>query len=249
MRGALLAPCLWLMVPAPVAAEEICQDGAHDIARACFTNRTGAVPYGHDVLGDTPEWTHLEVYPSAHGTDPPIRYALENHIFEDLAPRIMDLDADGKDEIVGVQSSFLKGARLSVFGLSARGDVTLLAATPYIGRRNRWLAPLGAADLDGDGHIELAFVDRPHLAKTLRVWRYKSQNLDAVASAPGFTNHRIGAAYIVGGIRTCGNGAEMLTADAGWRTIMATRLKDGVLESRALGPYSRDAIERALSCQ
>ena len=34
------------------------------------------------------------------------------------------------------------------------------------------LAPLGAADLDGDGKIELAYIDRPHLAKILRIWRF-----------------------------------------------------------------------------
>jgi hypothetical protein len=50
-------------------------------------------------------------------------------------------------------------------------DVRLLAATPHIGSANRWLAPIGAADLDGDGRVEIAYVDRPHLARTLRIWR------------------------------------------------------------------------------
>ena len=44
-----------------------------------------------------------------------------------------------------------QGARLAIYD-----ETGLVSATPYIGRSNRWLAPLGAGDLDGDGNIELA---------------------------------------------------------------------------------------------
>jgi hypothetical protein len=56
-------------------------------------------------------------------------------------------------------------------GASAPMQPVPLASTPWIGQRFRWLAPVAAADLDGDGAMELAYVDRPHLARTLRVWR------------------------------------------------------------------------------
>jgi hypothetical protein len=76
-----------------------------------------------------------------------------------------------------------------------------------IGQRNRWLAPIGAADLDGDGRVEIAYVDRPHLARTLRVWRSRpGGTLTEIATATGLTNHRIGEAFITGGIRDARRG-------------------------------------------
>ena len=104
-----------------------------------------------------------------------------------------------------------------------------ITATPAIGQAFRWLAPLGAADLDGDGRVEIAYVDRPHLAKTLRIWRYDptARTLNEVAQAPGVSNHRIGWAHIPGGLRNCGTGPEMILADADWQSILALRLTKG----------------------
>ena len=79
------------------------------------------------------------------------------------------------------------GARLAIYGVGGR-----ITANDWIGRRIRWLAPIGAADFDGNGTIEIAYVDRPHLAKTLRVWRYRTGTLTQIATRPGVTNHRIG---------------------------------------------------------
>jgi len=59
---------------------------------------------------------------------------------------------------------------------------------------------VGAADLDGDGFVEVAFIDRPHLAKVLRVWRYVDGDFAEVAVMDGVTNHRIGEPDIAGGI-------------------------------------------------
>ena len=81
------------------------------------------------------------------------------------------------------------------------GDLRLVAATPNIGQRNRWLAPVAAADLDGDGATEIAYVDRPHLARRLRIWRFEGGSLTEIAALPGLTNHRIGEAFITGGLR------------------------------------------------
>ena len=41
------------------------------------------------------------------------------------------------------------------------------AATPFIGTPRRWLAPVGVADLDGDGRAEIAYVETPHRDKVL----------------------------------------------------------------------------------
>ncbi len=106
------------------------------------------------------------------------------------------------------------------------------------------------ADLDGDGLIEIAYIDRPHLAKTLRVWRFMDGASGPVAELSGLTNHRIGERDIGGGIRDCGNGPEMITANADWTQVMATTLTDGQLTTRAIGAHvDRGSFATALACE
>ncbi len=207
--------------------------------------------YRHGVLGDEVEWgaitLGLDRCPGC--TEPlPDRVTLrlpETRVFEDVAPRLADVDGDGLPEVVVVETDLSLGARLAIYDAAG-----LVAATPFIGQTHRWLAPVGVADLDGDGAVELAYVDRPHLARTLRVWRYANGALTEVASAPGLTNHRIGEPTIGGGLRLCEDRPEMVTADADWARIVGTRLVDGVLVSRDLGPFEgRASLTAALSCQ
>jgi hypothetical protein len=198
--------------------------------------------YAHGILGDAIEWGTLEVV-TADGVR---RFVLPaSRVFEDVAPRVVDLDMDGTPEVVVVETLNSQGAQLAVY--DATGKIT---ATPHIGRTNRWLAPIGAADLDGDGTVEIAYIDRPHLAKTLRVWRYENGALAPVADLEGLTNHRIGEADIGGGIRDCGAGPEMITASADWTRVMATTLSDGTLQTRVLGEHiDRSSFAAAMDCQ
>ncbi len=91
-------------------------------------------------------------------------------VFEDRRVRLVDLDGNGRDEAVVIQSYLDEGAALSVFALGADG-VDVVSEVPAIGRLNRWLNPVGAADFDGDGVIELAYVETPHIGgkRALRV--------------------------------------------------------------------------------
>lgn len=127
-------------------------------------------------------------------------------MFEDLAPRLVEGD-DGLPLVMAVESGMARGARLALY--DARG---LYAATPFIGRANRWLALIGAGGLDGGGWPVIAYAGRPPLAETLRIWRLKDGRLAEVASAPGRTNHRIGGDFISSGLRDCGSGPEIITA-------------------------------------
>ncbi|WP_372887791.1 FG-GAP repeat domain-containing protein [Shimia sp.] len=203
--------------------------------------------YAHGVLGDAIEYGGLEMR-LRDGRR--LRLTLpETSVFEDLAPRLADLDGDGAPELVTVESSATLGARLAIYD-----ETGLVAATPHIGRRNRWLAPLGAADLDGDGRIELAYIDRPHLAKTLRIWRYekagKQVRVTEIAVQPGLTNHRIGEDFISGGIRDCGQGPEIVTANGDWSRVVISRLADGRITSRDAGRYENKAsLDAALGCR
>ena len=173
----------------------------------------------------------------------------EELVFEDTAPRLADVDGDTRPELIVVESHRDRGARLAVWGF-ADGQVTRRAATPFIGTRFRWLSPLGAADLDGDGAIELSYVDRPHLARVLRVWRWQDGSLVEVAALTGVTNHQYGAPEIGGGIRRCGAGPELVLADAAWRRVLAVTLAEGALTRRDIGPYDGpDSFAAALDCR
>ncbi len=199
--------------------------------------------YPHAVLGDEIEYGALVLkYLPGHA-----KYTIrlpEERVFEDIEPRLVDIDQDGKREVMLVESHKAKGARLALYNGGG-----LIAATPYIGTRFRWLAPLGAADLDRDGHIEVAYIDRPHLAKTLRVWRFKDGTLTEIATLPGLTNHKIGWDYIPGGIRSCGDTPEMVLASANWSRIMAVSLADGTLHAKDIGAYTGpESLNRALTC-
>lgn len=167
-----------------------------------------------------------------------------DRVFEDIEARRIDIDGDGKLEVLIVESHRDKGARLAIY--TGNG---LMAATPYIGRRFRWLAPIGAADFDGDGAMDIAYIDRPHLAKTLRVWTYRNGGLTQTAMAQGLTNHKIGQDYISGGVRNCTGTPEMITLNANFSQIMATTLSDETLISAVIAPYlGKQSIDDALKC-
>ncbi|MEM7723538.1 MAG: VCBS repeat-containing protein [Pseudomonadota bacterium] len=213
--------------------------------------------YPHGALGDPVEGGVLEVLVRDDATCRTTRITLpEVEVFEDTAPRLVDLDGDGAAEIIVVQAHARLGARLVVYGLGPDGgSIDLRAATPNIGTRNRWLAPLGAADLDGDGAMEIAFVDRPHLARTLQVWRYQTADdgtatLTQIASRDGLTNHRFGDPTIPGGIRRCDGPPEMIITDSQWTRVLATTLtRDGDLRTRDIGSWSQGALTAALRCR
>ncbi|WP_299045332.1 VCBS repeat-containing protein [uncultured Tateyamaria sp.] len=237
-RGALQKVRPWLMslalvvLAGPVSADVI--------AAARYTEPTDR--YAHGILGDAIEWGALEL----EMTDGAIRRFVlpRDHVFEDVAPRLADLDGDGAPEVLVVETDVMAGGAFAIYG--AQGKIT---ETPHIGTRNRWLAPLGAADLDQDGVVEIAYIDRPHLAKTLRIWRYKDGTLTDVAAMPGLTNHRIGEVDIAGGIRTCNGVPEMILATANWSDLVALRW-DGTTFQRATlgGDTTRPAFARAMAC-
>ena len=215
--------------------------------------------YQHGVLGDAIEGTRVRLVTPRAWNDCGVMFAFagQDHVFEDTAPRLADFNGDGIDEVIVVRSSLTQGAQLVVYREPTTYNETgfpdmmpMLAATPYIGQRNRWLAPIGAADLDGDGTMEIAYIDRPHLAKTLRIVSIDGDVLAEEIAGAGFTNHRIGERDIAGGIRDCGDGPEMIVASADWSQLVAVTYDGDTLSARQIGTdTTRPAFAKAMACQ
>ncbi|MDH3194940.1 MAG: hypothetical protein OEL78_01360 [Hyphomicrobiales bacterium] len=161
-----------------------------DIRKAWFAGPTDI--YGHGILGDRIEAAML-VAQDAGGTRHKIA-AGAGVVFEDLQPRLADLDGDGRTEIVAIRTFTDAGASLAVYGL-VRGKLSLLAQTPPIGLPSRWRNPSAIADFDARPGLEIAEVVTPHIGGTLRLWRFDraAGALEAVADAFGFSNHFIGS--------------------------------------------------------
>jgi hypothetical protein len=165
--------------------------GTRDIAWAWLGSPTNRYP--HKALGSPTHAGSLHVQPSAGA--PKVReliYTLPLHqVFEDLTVRLVDLDADGKDEIIVIQSDALRGSAVVVYGV--RGNALVeLARSPYAGSTFLWLNPVGVADFDGDGKLDIASVITPHIGGTLTLYHYRPPALVPFASAMDTSNHRMG---------------------------------------------------------
>lgn len=218
------------------------QGAAETIVGATFKGPT--TRYAHGVLGDAIEFTTLVIETEDWAHRARYRFELdERHVFEDLAPRLWDITGDGAPEVVVIETDMSRGGSLAVYDQTGK-----IAETEHIGRRNRWLAPVGAADLDGDGRIEVAFVDRPHLAKTLRVFEWDGTRLVPEYDVAGVTNHRIGEDFISGGLRTCAGGPELVLANADWSDVVAVRFGNSGPQVQVLGRFSASNLAAALVC-
>lgn len=180
--------------PEPVRDARIATGGG-DIAEAWYAGET--TRYRHGALGDAIEAESLAVQ-LADG--PMASYRLgPDEVFEDLEPRIVDLDRDlvGRDEVVAIVSSLDRGAAVTVFAIGPDGEgrpaLLQLARSRPIGTANRWLNIAGIADFDGDGFIEIAYVDRPHILGDLVFLEWRGGRLAEQARLGGYANHMNGS--------------------------------------------------------
>jgi hypothetical protein len=162
--------------------------GSLDIDEAWLIEPT--TRYGHGVLGDAIEAAGLLVV-MLGGRRLEYRLA-DDSVFEDLQPRVADLDGDGREEVIVVHSKPGAGAALAVFHVEGR-RLRLRAETPAIGFSNRWLNPVGVGDFDGDGWPEVAYVETPHIGGILRIWRLVGDHLVQLGKLRGFSNHAMGS--------------------------------------------------------
>lgn len=165
----------------------IAADG--DIRRAWYGRPTDR--YGHGVLGDAIEAGSLV---AVDDSGRHFEYVLDqSHVFEDITPRLHDLDRDGTNEIITIRSSLERGAAIAIFGI-VDGVLAELAATPDVGRSNRWLNIAGIADFPG-AHVEaIAWIETPHIGGVLRMGIFDGEDFDIFSNSyNGFSNHFIGS--------------------------------------------------------
>ena len=165
--------------------------GTGTIADAWLADAT--TRYRHFVLGSPYEAASLMVRLRDGKL---LRLTLpDDSVFEDRQPRLADLDGDGIDEIVLVRSYLNRGAALAVIALRD-GALSIVAETPPTGSPNTWLNPAGIADFDGDGMVDIAYVQMPHVLGLLRIWTLRSGRLIEIASMPDTSNHVIGSPHL-----------------------------------------------------
>ena len=119
-----------------------------------------------------------------------------NRVFEDLSPRLVDIDQDGRDEVIVIEADALRGASVVVLGLedSANGKVLKeKARSAPAGSTFRWLNPVGVADFDGDGKQDIAAVITPHIGGVLTLYHYRPPQLVPYAKTTDVSNHLMGS--------------------------------------------------------
>lgn len=198
--------------------------GQRDIAWAWFASPTARYP--HASMGSPLHAASLHVL-SREGK--PYQLTLpKQRVFEDLQPRLVDLDGDGRDEIIVIEADTERGAALVAYGLP-RADVAQSASSPspagnkpllpasktslqdakspnslagqpleerarsaFLGLPFRWLNPIGFADFDGDGKLDIASITTPHIGGTLTLYRYAPPRIEPFAKAMDVSNHQMG---------------------------------------------------------
>lgn len=223
-----------LVVPAAAAAriaDSQAVSGSHNIAWAWLGSPTHR--YSHPALGSDVHAASLHVLVvQPDGSKRALALELPAHrVFEDRTLRLADLDGDGRDEIIVVESDVRLGSSLVVYGLrlgaAARQPVLAqLARSPFIGTAQRWLNPAGVADFDGDGRLEIAAVTTPHIGGILTLYRYQPPTLEPVALRAGLSNHRNGTfeQQLTAILQAPGRRPALLVPGDGLSTLRALRL-------------------------
>lgn len=187
----LLSPNLALACQFTDALPE-CQQAIYtaegDIKSAYYAKPT--TRYSHGILGDAIEAGGLVV---TDQTGKQHKLILpQSEVFEDLRPRLIDIDEDGIVEIVTIRASLTEGAAVTIYGLES-GQLVEKATTKFHGQRNRWLNIAGFGNLDGGDKGHVYFVRTPHIGGTLYEYRYEQGRFFEAGKLAGFSNHKIGS--------------------------------------------------------
>ncbi len=187
--------------------------------------------YDHGILGDRIEGGALNLV-----DDVGRRFTVtldDTQVFEDLTPRIADIDGDGRNDVVVIRTTIAAGAAIAVYGFGADGALDEMASIAPIGLTHRWLNIAGIADFNGDGRRDIALVKTPHIGGRLEIWTLQGGRLVLLAAAEGFSNHAIGTTELgMSAIAdVTGDGiADLALPDAGRTALRIVSLTGGVAD-------------------
>jgi hypothetical protein len=117
----------------------------------------------------------------------------DGSVFEDLEIRRVNLKGDRFGQLLVVRSYPEVGASLFLVDIDSIDNPSPSGiSSPPIGSANAWLNPIGAADFDGDGEIEIAAVVSPHSNGVLTLYRLKGSRLVPTPMLDDVSNHGIG---------------------------------------------------------
>lgn len=217
---AALAPAvmLGLMLGAGAARAEVCAV-APPIEGAAYVDPSRA--YGHGAVANG-EWAHLRY---RHNGQTVTVAPLEGVVFE--GPRPQPRRCAGT--VFAVESSLTKGSRVVEFDGQGKGR----PISDWIGQPHRWISLIGQVGWRRfTVHARTTFypiaIDRPHLLGDLVIFAppgpseiAEGRPYPARVLYRGVTNHRLGAADTVGGMRYCPDQpTSVVLATMDWRAVL-----------------------------
>ncbi|MBV6633412.1 MAG: VCBS repeat-containing protein [Alphaproteobacteria bacterium] len=167
--------------------------GQNTIEEAWLIQPTSRYPHG--ALGDNIEAGALRVI-LKNGAVSAFRLS-DGSVFEGLQPTIGDVDGDGTDEVLVVNSNAQRGSVLQIYKPVDLGNgvtrLQMIGEGLGTGRKNRWLNPVGVGDFNQDGYPEIAVVHLPHIEGVLSVHQFRNGRFQELARMTGFSNHAHGS--------------------------------------------------------
>lgn len=144
--------------------------------------------YRHGILGDQIEAGQLVVVLDGKFYDLTLE---DTYVFEDIRPRLADVDLDGVLEIVTIRAHLSNGAGMAIYKV-IDDQLQEYAQVEEIGRANRWLNPVTIADLDQNGTVEIVWIQTPHIGGILKVASFAPGTLSVLDETSLYSNHAIG---------------------------------------------------------
>jgi hypothetical protein len=147
--------------------------------------------YAHGILGDKYEASSITILDSKDG------YKIINEIsmvpgnvIESLYPIVLDIDDDGKNEIIVTVSNKDDGSRIVVFDL----DGNLVMEGISVGKGMRWRHQLAVGPFSPEKELELVDVLTPHIGGVVDFYRFNAkEGLGIISSIEGYSSHKIGS--------------------------------------------------------